>query len=228
MDRALKNLEINQPESLSKMAYHALRNVILEGHLKRGEIYSEMALAKELGISRTPVREALLELSSKDLVTFLPRRGVIVNSFTDQDIEEVFELRKAIELAAVEKVCGLSSACDFSKMQETIDKQRDAAKVLDYKAFIQWDRKFHTLFCELMGNRRILAILENIRDIVHLMGWQAMIVDGRLKTVIEEHKNVLDEVSDGKTESARHAMVNHLEMSKNAVFLQRNAECREL
>lgn len=99
----MKSLEINQPESLSKMAYNALRNMILDGHFRRGEIYSEMAFANELGISITPVRKALLELSSKDLITFMPRRGVIVNSFTDQDIEDVFELRKAIELAAVQK-----------------------------------------------------------------------------------------------------------------------------
>ena len=85
------------------MAYNALRDAISNGNLRHDEIYNEIALAKELGISRTPVREALLELSSQELVTFLPRRGVIVNSFTDKDIEEVFELRKAIELAAVEK-----------------------------------------------------------------------------------------------------------------------------
>ena len=210
---------INQPESLSKMAYNALRNAILDGRLRRNEIYNEMALAKELGISRTPVREALLELSSQNLVTFLPRRGVIVNSFTDKDIEEIFELRKAIELAAVEKVCNLQTPCNFSKIQKTIDRQRNAINEENYSKFMQADREFHTLFCEFMGNKRILAILENIRDIVHLIGWQAMTVEGRMKKVIVEHEKVLNEVKNGKTAAARKAMDIHLEMSKIAAFV---------
>ena len=99
---------INQPLPLAKMAYEALRDSILAGELISGEVYNEMALAKELGISRTPVREALLELSTRGLVSFLPRRGVIVKRYTKRDVEEIFELRKAIELAAVEKVAKAS------------------------------------------------------------------------------------------------------------------------
>ena len=94
---------LKQPESLAKMAYEAIRKSILSGQWKIGELYNEKAIAAELGISRTPVREALLELAAQDLVLFLPRRGLMVNRFTRRDVDEIFELRKAIELAAVEK-----------------------------------------------------------------------------------------------------------------------------
>ena len=95
---------IEQPESLAKMAYEAIRKSILSGQWKIGELYNEKAIAADLGISRTPVREAFLELASQDLITFLPRRGLMINRFTRRDVAEIFELRKAIELLAVEKI----------------------------------------------------------------------------------------------------------------------------
>ena len=75
---------IVQPLPLTRLAYERLRESILSGQMAPGEIYNEMALAKEMGVSRTPVREALLELSSQGLVTFLPRKGVQVNYFTER------------------------------------------------------------------------------------------------------------------------------------------------
>ena len=88
---------IKQPESLAKMAHEAIRQSILSGQWKIGELYNEKAIAADLGISRTPVREALLELASQDLIIFLPRRGLMVNRFTRRDVDEIFEVRKAIE-----------------------------------------------------------------------------------------------------------------------------------
>ncbi len=95
---------IKKPLPLAKIALKSLRDSILSGKLVPNETYNEIALAKKLGISRTPVREALLELSSQGLITFLPRVGVRINHFTEQDVKEIFELRKAIELFAVAKV----------------------------------------------------------------------------------------------------------------------------
>ena len=85
---------ISQPKSLAKIAYAKLRSAILNGELRAGELYNEIAIAKQMGISRTPVRESLLELTSKGLVTFLPRRGVMIRSLSEEDLEELFELRR--------------------------------------------------------------------------------------------------------------------------------------
>jgi len=119
---------IPQPLPLSKLVYERLRNSILDGDLKPGEIYNEINLAKDFGISRTPVREALLELSAQGLVTFLPRRGVRINHFTRRDVEEVFELRKAIEIAVVEKISRRSQDVDLTKLERTLDNQLKAIK----------------------------------------------------------------------------------------------------
>jgi len=208
---------LKQPDSLAKMAYEAIRQSILSGQWKIGELYNEKAIAADLGISRTPVREALLELASQDLIIFLPRRGLMVNRFTRRDVDEIFELRKAIELAAVEKVTKASPPLDLFEIEESLLNQRKAAKQKNYLAFMEADRLFHTRFSELTNNRRIMTILENIRDMMHVMGFKALAIEGRALKVIEEHQVILEAVSRGNCEEARRAMACHLDQSKEAV-----------
>jgi DNA-binding GntR family transcriptional regulator len=213
----LKFAAIKQPESLAKMAYEAIRQSILSGQWKLGELYNEKAIAVDLGISRTPVREALLELASQDLIIFLPRRGLMVNRFTRRDVDEIFELRKAIELAAVEKITVASPPFDLFEIEEALLSQRKAVKQKDYLAFMEADRLFHTSFSELTNNRRIIAILENIRDMIHVLGAKALALEGRALEVIEEHQTILEAVKKGNIGEARRAMAYHLEQSKEAV-----------
>ena len=213
----LKFAAIKQPESLAKMAYEAIRKSILSGQWKIGELYNEKAIAADLGISRTPVREALLELASQDLIIFLPRRGLMVNRFTRRDVDEIFELRKAIELAAVEKITVTSPPFDLFEIEESLLSQRKAVKQKDYLAFMEADRLFHTRFSELTNNRRVIAILENIRDMIHVMGVKALALEGRAIEVIEEHQTIFEAVKKGNIEEARRSMAYHLEQSKEAV-----------
>jgi len=208
---------IEQPESLAKMAYEAIRKSILSGQWKIGELYNEKAIAADLGISRTPVREAFLELASQDLITFLPRRGLMINRFTRRDVAEIFELRKAIELLAVEKITLASPPLDLFEIEESLLKQRKAAKEKDYLEFMEADRMFHTSFSELTNNRRIIAVMENLRDMIHVMGAKALALEGRALKVIEEHQAIFEAVSRGNSEKARRAMAYHLDQSKEAV-----------
>ena len=213
----LKFAAIKQPESLAKMAYEAIRKSILSGQWKIGELYNEKAIAADLGISRTPVREALLELASQDLIIFLPRRGLMVNRFTRRDVDEIFELRKAIELAAVEKITVTSPPFDLFEIEESLLSQRKAVKQKDYLAFMEADRLFHTSFSELTNNRRLIAILDNIRDMIHVMGAKALALEGRAIEVIGEHQTIFEAVKKGNIEEARRAMAYHLDQSKEAV-----------
>lgn len=209
---------LNQPESLAKLAYRALLNSIFSGELKSSEIYNEMTLAKELGISRTPVREALLELSSQGLVTYLPRKGITVNRFSKQDMIEIFEIRRAIESAAVEKVARLSPPPDLGRIEKTLVDQQEAARNSDVPAFLAADRAFHIHFCELTSNRRMKEIMENIRNLIHLMSLQALRVPARVEVVLEEHRQIIEAVQQGSAEAARNAILHHLVESEKAVL----------
>jgi len=211
---------IDPPPALARMAHEALRASILNGRLRPGVVYNETALAEELGISKTPVREALLELAAQGLVTVLPRRGVMVTRFTEADVEEVFEVRRAIELALVEKVAREVAALDLSPVDRALKKQDQAIGEHDKVAFLGADRDFHKAFGQLARNRRLAAILDNVRDLVHVMGMEALAREDRPKEVLEEHRKVVDAVEAGDPDLARRAMARHLELSKESVLTQ--------
>jgi DNA-binding GntR family transcriptional regulator len=209
---------ITQPLPLAKMAREILRDSILQGQLRPGEVHNEKTLATDLGISRTPVREALLELSAQGLVTFLPRKGVMIKHFARKDVEEIFELRRVIELAAIEKVAKATPACDLSKLKKYIEDQKKAALKKDFASFMKADRSFHATFCELANNRRLAQILENVRDLVHFMGIRGLNTKGRAEVVIREHEKIYRAVSLRDPAKARKAMESHLKVSEQAVL----------
>ena len=141
----------------------------------------------------------------------------MVNRFTRYDVDEIFELRKAIELAAVEKITVAAPPFDLFEIEEALLSQRKAVKQKDYLAFMEADRLFHTSFSELTSNRRLIAILDNIRDMIHVMGAKALALEGRAVEVIKEHQTIFEAVKKGNIEEARRAMAYHLDQSKEAV-----------
>lgn len=209
---------LDQPASLSRMAYDAILKSILSNDIRPDEIYNEMVLAKDLGISRTPVREALLELSVQGLVTFLPRKGIVVNRFTETDVDEIFEIRRAIESAAVEKLASLTPPPDTQGLQKSLENQHDAVLKKDFWMYMRADRDFHIILSQLTGNRRLMAILQNIRNLVHLMGTQALELPGRADKVLDEHTRILETIAQRKPQQARRAIVDHLIKSERAVL----------
>jgi DNA-binding GntR family transcriptional regulator len=141
----------------------------------------------------------------------------MINRFNRRDVAEIFELRKAIELAAVEKITNASVQPDLFNIEESLFRQRKAAKEKNYLAFMEADRLFHTSFSELTNNRRLIAIVENLRDMIHLMGSKALSLEGRALVVIEEHQKIFEAVKKGRPDEARQAMAYHLDQSKEAV-----------
>jgi len=209
---------LNQPESLAKMAYNAIRRSILSGEIKIDETYNEVHIAKNLGISRTPVREALLELSSQGLISLLPRKGFIVKKFSSKDIEEIFEIRSALELATVEKISHIASLLEFDTLDEILKSQCCAAKDHAHSKFVELDRSFHVALGRLTDNSRIEIIMQNIRDYMHLMGLHAVELGGRMDAVLSEHKTLLNAVRQGMTMESRVLMSYHLKQSKEAML----------
>jgi len=209
--------KINKPESLAKTAYKSLRHSILTNELTAGVVYNEKNIAMDLGISRTPVREALLELASKRLVKFLPQKGVVINTFSARDIEDVFEIRTVLEVFSIKKICLNHENIDISILNEYMDEQKKAVKNQDVHRFIDADRKFHIGFTKLTHNNYLMDMMNDIRDIMHLMGFKALSTKGRMEEVVTEHENILNAVAQGDSITAMEKMVTHLDYSKIAV-----------
>ena len=212
--------KIEQPMSLAKSASDALREAVLTGELEPGKIYNEIALANGLGISRTPVREALLELSNRGLFTFLPRKGVVVTSYTARQVEDLFELRRVIELAVIEKVSMAYPHCDISKVEKILHGQREISYKKDppIQLYLQCDRMFHVKLAELGGNQRFIDVLENIRDIFELVAIKALNKEERWEEVLSEHEEILKAVKKGNISEAKRAVEYHLHRSEEAVL----------
>ena len=209
--------KISKPEPLSKTALRTLRQSILSDELKVGTVYNEKALAKDLGISRTPVREALLELAARKLIRFLPQKGLVINTFSDEDIEDVFEIRAALEIFSVRKICKLADPEDIRQLEGLVEDQKEALQAEDKAGFMTADRLYHIDFTNLTQNNYLIEMMRNLRDIMHLMGARAIDLEGRMAQVVEEHAAILNAVAQGDAGAAAGEMIRHLENSKAAV-----------
>jgi DNA-binding GntR family transcriptional regulator len=206
---------VDQPKSLKQAAYEALHRAILAGELRQGEIYKEKELATRLSISRTPVREALLELSTKELVTFLPRKGVMITQFDQEDWNEIFELRRALEVAIVEKVAPLATSRDIDRMEALLQEQQACAERQDGLAFLHYDRLFHSLLGDLTRNSRMISSYSNIQDLIQLMGTYSLTAEGRMQGALDEHREIVQALTQGDAEAACQRMIHHLEVTRD-------------
>jgi len=209
--------KISKPESLAKKVQKVLRQSILNNELTPNVIYNEKQIAKDLGISRTPVREALLELSAKRLVKFLPQKGVIINTFGLTEIDDAFEIRIALEVFSVRKICQGAELPDIRDLEKALRDQEEAVAACDETGFMQADRHFHIGFTRLTQNQYLIDMMEDIRDVMHLMGFKALDVPGRMQTVVLEHRKILAAVQRKNVSEAMKAMKQHLENSRDAV-----------
>jgi len=208
-------LPLQRPRSLNDLAYENLKEGILNGKLVAGQIYSELELARRLGISRTPVREALLRLAAENLIVFRARKGMSINYFSKEDIENLFELREAIEERAVNKITGNLAKEQIQKLREILLEQEECARNdYDEGLFLEADKKFHLFLIEASGNRFMVQTYNNIRDYITIPAREALMKKGRANEVIQEHRAIVKALSEGNVAKVRETVKKHLINSK--------------
>jgi DNA-binding GntR family transcriptional regulator len=220
--------QIPRPRSLNDIAYEGLKENILKGKLLAGEIYSELELARTLGISRTPVREALIRLSADHLIAFHPRKGISVNYFNKEDIENLFELRQIIECAVATKIKGLSRE-QIQIMQKLVADQEADLRESGGDAFFELDRKFHLFFIESCGNRFMVQTNNNLRNYIATSSRSALMQKGRPEEVVREHHAIVEAISAGSVGKTVETVKIHLHNSKLAALesYENNLKLRE-
>lgn len=210
-------IPISRAKSLKEQAYDKLKELIITGALEPGELQNEKRLAEALGVSRTPVREALLELSREGMVTFVQGKGVEICKFTIQQIREVFEIRRIIEGYIIKKIATRLSETDIREIDKNIRNQEKMLLETDRLAFIEYDKQFHLYMAARIGNRQIESILDNLRDQMHLMGIRAIENDFRMKQVVEEHRAILSGLKEQNPQKALNALIHHLENTEKII-----------
>ncbi len=198
---------------LQEFAYQKCQELIGSGELIPGKLYSESAISKQLGISRTPLRTALQQLEKEGLIIRLPQRGFYVYEFKEKDIEELFAIRKAIEGYAVEHIAKTRAEADLKKARQHLSAQEDARQSDDYSIFIREDRKFHENLVKALDNKRLVMIYSDLRQSIELIGLKRFKMNSQRNQSISEHKAIMKAIENGDPLAAREAVYNHLDMA---------------
>ena len=215
MSSALFKLE---PSSLREQAADAIRAGIITGEIRVGELYSVPTLAARLGVSATPVREAMLDLANEGLVEPVRNRGFRVVELTDDDLDEILGLRVLLEVPSAGRVAGTLTPEQLERLEALVAETEAKAEAFDIPGFLAADRAFHLALLEPLGSRRLVDLVAMLRDQTRLYGLPSLISSGILKTAAAEHREILDAVAAGKANDATRAMQRHLEETTRGVW----------
>jgi DNA-binding GntR family transcriptional regulator len=200
--------------SLRQQAREALRTRIVLGQIEPGRVESVINVASELGVSVTPVREAVMDLANLGMVEIIRNRGFRVPLLTDHDLEEIFRLRTMLEVPAMVELAELADRAPVARFRELAEQLTDAARQGDLVAFLDLDRQFHLGLLELLGNRRLVAMVGQLRDQARMEGLQKLADQGELTQSGEEHLVIVEAIASGDAELTAELMRKHLTHSR--------------
>ncbi|WP_223206320.1 GntR family transcriptional regulator [Streptomyces xanthii] len=209
-DRALKLPAVPARRSIRDHVAHALRAALVAGELRPGQVYSAPQLAAQFGVSATPVREAMLDLTREGMVEPVPNKGFRVTELTQRDLAEYVAVRELIEVPTVGVVARTGDPERLEELRPVAHEIVDAARAGDLVAFLEADRRFHLALLELAGNRRLVEVVGALRGHSRLYGLAALAEAGRLMESAEEHEILLDLVIARDAPAAESRMSTHL------------------
>lgn len=200
--------------------FDILRQRILTGDLAPGSRHSVYRLADELGVSRTPVREAVLRLADLGLVTIERNRGITVRGVRAEDVRDVFELRLLLEVPAAAESATHASAELIDRLTAAMDLMRHAAAVDDEVTFMRHDRELHSAMGESLGNERLTQEVTRLRDSIQVRGVSTAAQSRSLVEIADEHAPIVDAIIAGHPQAAAAAMRDHLTRTAKLVLAQ--------
>jgi DNA-binding GntR family transcriptional regulator len=200
-----------------------VKTKVLTGAFPGGELISEGEVATALGMSRTPVREAFLQLETAGLLKLYPQRGALVVPVSPEEVRAVMEARLVFELFAARAVIGrgpAGCAAVFEQLSVQLERQRQAAAAARLPEFLASDRTFHNITVEATGNWILAGFYATLRDRqMRMIGESALREPQRLTAIIDEHRGIAEALRDGDLPRAREAVQIHLASTMQALGL---------
>lgn len=197
--------------SLQDFAYAKCQELIQKGKLVPGRLYSEVALSRELNISRTPLRGAVQRLEKEGLVTRFPQRGFTISEFKRKDIKELFDIRKAIEGFAAENLARNPEKFDLAYYKTHLKKQKSVSDSHDYQLFIEADKDFHKDMVKALDNKRLLDIYGDLRQSIAVLALKRFKITSQRTQSLIEHENIIEAIQQGDPVAARNAVYSHMD-----------------
>lgn len=200
--------------SLAEVAYSHLIQAIKVGELSPGTRMREVELAKRFGISRTPIRDAMVRLEANGLITHQARHGAVVRELSHREVMELYEMRKVLEGTAAHNAAIHSSEAERLELARLNELMRqahgDATKVADV------NRRFHDVLYQCSHNRFLLLALESLANSMTLLGPTTLSSEERTAEAANEHAEILEQISSGNAKEAERAARVHIEEAQLA------------
>lgn len=216
------NFELNMDNflPLRDVVFQTLRKAILTGELKPGERLMEIHLAEKIGVSRTPIREAIRKLELEGLVTNVPRKGAMVAEISTTGLKDVLEVRRALDTFCAELASERITKEDKERLSVAHENFIEAIKTKDATIIAKADVEFHDIIITATGNERLVALIKNLAEQIYRYRFEYIKDESQHERLIREHKVLLDAILSGDTEKARIAAREHIDNQEQSILTQ--------
>lgn len=218
------SMQMNEFLPLRDVVFNTLRQAILTGELKPGERLMEIHLANKLGVSRTPIREAIRKLELEGLVTMIPRRGAEVAQITEKSMNDVLEVRRALDALCAELACERITPEDTEQLKLACETFETAVKTKDIKKIAKADVELHDIIVQATGNQRLVQMINNLSEQMYRYRFEYIKDISQHQRLIDEHRMIYESIVKKDKEAASQAAHVHIDNQKNAIIAQIRSE----
>ncbi|MCR4732396.1 MAG: GntR family transcriptional regulator [Lachnospiraceae bacterium] len=203
-------LDMDSYLPLRDVVFHTLRDAILKGDLAPGERLMEIHLANKLGVSRTPIREAIRMLEKEGLAVTIPRKGAQVARMTEKDLEDVLEIRDALDELAVSDACNRMTEENYADLKRAMETFSEAAKTKDVRAIVEADEEFHNVIYRAANNPKLENIIRNLKEQMYRYRYEYVKGDADFLQLVNEHEQIVEGLREKDSVGVKAIMHTHL------------------
>ena len=214
------DIDMNEFLPLREVVFNTLRKAILTGQLKPGDRLMEVHLANKLGVSRTPIREAIHKLEQEGLVTMVPRRGAEVAKITERSLQDVLEVRRALDVLSVELACERISEDELEQLKKACRQFEEATHSGDTTAIAKADVAYHDIIVQATGNQRLQQLVNHLAEQMYRYRFVYLKDVSQHEKLVEEHREILECILQRDKKKASEAAKKHIDNQENSMIQQ--------
>lgn len=218
MSGHLQPIRLDTYKPLRELVCENIRQAIVDGTFSPGERLMEIQLADEMGVSRTPVREAIRKLELEGLVVMIPRRGTYVADISIKDITEIYEVRISLDVLAAGLAAERITDEELSQLNRLLVEMGKHVASMNMDKIVEIDTEFHNILYTAARNERLTTIIINLREQLTGIRGRSMSAPGRLIETMDEHRTLVECVAARNVEAAQSAARVHLENAENTLI----------
>lgn len=211
-------IKLDNYKPLREIVFETLRDTIISGKMGPGERLMEIQLAEEMGVSRTPVREAIRKLELEGFVVMVPRKGAYVAGVSIKDIVDVFEVRAALEGLAARLAAERATEEELDLLERSIVSINEVSDGKNINQTIERDIDFHEALYQASRNQKLIGIITNLKEQLQRYRATSLAVEGRPKDAVDEHKHIVEAISERDGDLAAKLAQEHIENAENVML----------